>query len=38
MWALWAPDFNPTDNCISILNFNDSFIDVNVDVNVIFLR
>ena len=31
MWALWAPDFNPTNNYISILNFKYSFVDVNVD-------
>ena len=33
MWPLWTPDFNPTNTYISILNFNYSFVDVNVDIS-----
>ena len=33
MWILLAPDFNATNNFTRILNFNYSFVDVNVDVS-----
>lgn len=33
MWVLWAPDINPTDDFIGILNVNYSTVAVIVDVS-----